>query len=197
MASLYVARDKRRQHQHDLGSVLCLNVLDLLPKTSVEVVECIAPMEDAPSWLFGTPTVHFHETDEVYRGHAALSALERAAVDVAARDVRSEKRVAREPDGPKRSALKAVPSNGTQMAFPNNPIEEVGTVDLPGGDDLSSLWEEDDVSEVGEDSKQMEKRLTSDDLDREMQKRRGAVAPQAEAAAIPSNGPKAPAPLKD
>ncbi len=79
--TLFVARDKRHPTRHDLGSLLCLRVCQLLPEGMVEVQEC-ANLAQRPVWLIGTPTL-FTDDGQVFRGHAALDFVERLSIDVA------------------------------------------------------------------------------------------------------------------
>lgn len=84
IVTLYVARDKKRTTQYDLGSVLCMQLMDLLPPGTVNVVVCDGPTPQDPTWLIGTPTLCFQNTANVYRGFDALQALQRLAVELAA-----------------------------------------------------------------------------------------------------------------
>lgn len=79
---LYVARDRARPERHDVGSVLCLRVLDLLPPGTVSVREARSG-EPRPPWLTGTPTLVID--GHVLRGFEAISHLQRLAVDLARR----------------------------------------------------------------------------------------------------------------
>ena len=141
IASLYVARERRAPERYDLGSTLCLNVLDLLPEGAIEVVECTPPIAECPTWLIGTPTVHVHSTEDVHRGYAALSALQRLAVEQASK-------------APAKASAKA------PAKVPEQPAEDASVWEMtPDADD------EDDV---------MERKLTREDMDRVMQRRREA-----------------------
>lgn len=82
---LYVARNKRNPSQYDLGSALCLRVLDLIPAELVELRDCDAMRDERPTWLTGTPTLVASSGGNVFRGHQALAQLQRIAVDAAER----------------------------------------------------------------------------------------------------------------
>jgi hypothetical protein len=75
---LYVARDKRRPRQYDVGSKLCLELIELMSLDDIEVIEC-GPRTAVPQWLVGTPTMCVD--DDVMTGSAAVSFLHHMAVD--------------------------------------------------------------------------------------------------------------------
>lgn len=79
---LYVARDRKRPERHDLGSILCLQVVGLLPHDVVQVQECTPSNMNLPSWLIGTPTLVVDD-DGVLLGHQALTYLQELAVKLA------------------------------------------------------------------------------------------------------------------
>lgn len=83
MARLYVARDRRRPERHDLGSLLCVHALRLLPPDTVQVTE-VTSLSQAhhPAWLTGTPTLVVDEQQQVLRGHQALQYLQDLAVSL-------------------------------------------------------------------------------------------------------------------
>jgi hypothetical protein len=72
---LYVARDKRKPDVPDLGSILCMHVVDEY-KLAVKVMECSSLRR--PNGVVGTPTLVLEGV--VHTGHAALYALQRLAV---------------------------------------------------------------------------------------------------------------------
>ena len=80
---LYVAQDKKRPGRHDLGSVLCMRLLELLP-TGVVEVRAVEQERAKPAWLRGTPSL-LDENGDVHTGHAALWELQRATVEHAER----------------------------------------------------------------------------------------------------------------
>ena len=53
--TLYVAKDKKVPSRHDAGSVLCLDLLTLVPQGAVNVVECCPSSH--PSFIDGTPSL--------------------------------------------------------------------------------------------------------------------------------------------
>jgi hypothetical protein len=149
---LYVSRDKRKPQQHDLGSVLCLRVLDLLPPGTVAVHECRSGERRAP-WLVGTPTLAL-EGGTVLRGFQALEHLQRLAVQLA--EGRGGKKVA-----PSKRASSTVapppPPRGGESLPPSLPEE---------GEDMSSgLWET-AVAEDENEDEHFPRKLTQDDLAR-------------------------------
>lgn len=160
---LHVARDKRDFARHDLGSVLCLNVLDLLPSDAVQVREWDA-RAPRPAWLTGTPTL-VAPTDEVFQGHQALAYLQRLAVDTAA-----TKHAKTAPPAVRRTPPPAAAAPAT--AAPARTDEN----DVDG----SSLWE----SRIGDGERDDEdeepaRKITGDDLARAMRAREQGRAPTA------------------
>ena len=77
---LYVAKNKHKPEQHDLGSVLCMRMLEHFPADAVRVQPCDDPSLPRPTWLIGTPTLYSETTGEVWRGHNALDQLQRRAI---------------------------------------------------------------------------------------------------------------------
>ena len=80
MYTLYVARDKTKEDRHDLGSILCLQVLELLHARDVKVVD-VSNIRSPPIWLTGTPTLVHEHRDEVWRGNQALSRMQSMLVE--------------------------------------------------------------------------------------------------------------------
>ena len=76
--TLYVARDRRDASRHDLGSILCIRLVDRFVPGMVDIVECHGRHPGMPSWLVGTPTLHA-ATGEVWRGNQALERLQELA----------------------------------------------------------------------------------------------------------------------
>lgn len=184
---LYVARDKRRPERHDLGSALCLRVLDLLPQDTVRVHDCDTMRGAKPPWLVGTPTLATGDA-EVLRGHEALLYLQRVSVDVSAQT--SSKKPSSRPPSSRPPPRAAVPDTGSSPEGPSAPM-------APASDDADvneTLWEtridEKDAEESTEDALGG-KKITGDDLARMAQmraeqQRRGGVGDAT-----------APAPLND
>jgi len=171
---LYVARDRRRPSRHDVGSVLCMDLLRHLPPDVVHLVEATA--QTRPSWLEGTPTLRDDETGEVWTGHQAVRRLQVASIHYARQEAEAEARASRAASSSSRQQRDAPPRRfpppgaGTpgggkdRPPSPPPPEEEEGSgVDslwqsqLPDGD-----LDEDDPA-VGADG---ERKLTADDLNR-------------------------------
>lgn len=146
--TLYVARDKRKPSRHDLGSVLCMQTLEYLPRDLVAVQTCTAASSSYPAWLTGTPTLHAHHSGEVWRGHQAVSELQRMAFSQ-----RAPKATRHPPPGPPQG-----PRGG------GRPPEEGPDAELEG------LWEG-GVAEEEEEEDSLPKKLTSDDLARALESR--------------------------
>ena len=173
---LYVARDKRRPQRHDLGSVLCLRVLDLLPRGTVQVHECRRGERRAP-WLAGTPTLAL-EGGEVLRGHQALEHLQRLAVHLAAErgggGGGSAKRAAPAPAGPADGLV-------ARAAAPP-PADEPG----------DGLWE--CTVEEAEDDEDTPRKITQEDMAQLM---RGREAGGGGGGMPPGGERPAPEPMRD
>jgi hypothetical protein len=158
---LHIARDKRHPTRHDLGSILCLNVLDLLPPDTVRVREWDDPRAPRPAWLTGTPTL-VTPKDEIFRGHQALVYLQRLAVDMTAQlaAASAPKKAPRGVQPPPAAAMKAGPP-------PPSHEEEA--------DGVGALWEsrigDGDVEEEDDTSN---RKITGDDLARAMRAREQA-----------------------
>jgi hypothetical protein len=165
--TLYVARDKHVETRHDLGSVLCMQTLEYLPSTMVEVVSCDTMTARArPSWLIGTPTLHALDTGEVWRGHQAHARLQRLAVDGKSTAPRKRGAVGGGPGGAPRGG----PPSGGGPA-PRGGPPSGGPGDEAVDDELDGLWgstlpDEEETEGVGESHK-----LTSEDLARVLQTR--------------------------
>jgi len=81
MTELFVGRDINMPDQYNLGSRLCLQLVDMVPTQVVTVHEAaLAP--DNPAWLTGTPTLLVGDSNEVLRGEMALTYLQRLVVTV-------------------------------------------------------------------------------------------------------------------
>lgn len=81
-ATLYVARDKRQSSRHDVGSVLCLQLVEAVsPALKVTVHQC-DNARDRPPWLTGTPTLH-EDNGSKSQGFEAVQRLQTIAMEVA------------------------------------------------------------------------------------------------------------------
>ena len=79
---LYVGSDRANPSRQDVGSVLCLALLDRLAEGTVQVRNASAmAREDRPIWLRGTPSLHCEETDSLWTGFEAFSHLQNMAFD--------------------------------------------------------------------------------------------------------------------
>lgn len=154
--TLYVARDKRKASRHDLGSVLCMQTLEFLPQDLVVVQTCTAASSSSyPAWLTGTPTLHAHHSGDVWRGHQALSELQRLAFS------RSAPRNASGPPNHTAPSDGHVPSRGRP---PHDPHVETDA-------ELEGLWQGGVGEEADEAEDSLPKKLTSDDLARALESR--------------------------
>lgn len=159
---LHVARDKRHPARHDLGSVLCLNVLELLPPETVQVREWDDPRAPRPAWLTGTPTL-VTPKDEVFRGHQALAYLQRLAVDMAKATTQPR------PSKARPSPPSAANPQQREAAPPSVSSPPTGDDDPEDGG-VGSLWETRIVDDATEEDEPTRK-ITGDDLARAMRAR--------------------------
>lgn len=154
---LYVARDKRIPQRHDLGSVLCLRALELMPPGTIKVHEC-RPQERRASWLAGTPTLAL-EGGEVLRGHQALEHLQRLAVQLAETrgggtgNIVSGGGISTGNHAPRSASRPQAPTVSAR-------VTEDSTFDSI---DDTGLW---DVAPVEEDTDTGSRKLTQDDMSR-------------------------------
>ena len=173
---LYVARDRKNSSRHDLGSILCIRVVDLVRPGAVTILECTPRDPANPSWLVGTPTLHHVPTGEIWRGHQALSRLQHL--------------VAESNERPAAAAKAAAPAPAPAAARP--PADEGVAAEAGEPENMWSVTEDD---EGGEDDGALphSRKLTGDDLARAISARQAASS---------SNGadarpPKPMAPLSD
>lgn len=164
MHTLYVARDKKKPQQHDLGSVLCLRMLDLIPHDAVDVQDCDG-MRSKPQWLTGTPTL----TDaqgQVYRGHQALSKLQHLAVDLARPPPEEKRRPAQRPQ----RLASAVQLREEPHAAPSAPPDEAPPDEAPPDQEVASLWDT-RIDETEQEDELSTRKVTTEDLARAVRDR--------------------------
>lgn len=170
--NLYVARDRRDPHRYDLGSTLCLRVVDMMSSHfAVDVYDCEALSHDRPSWLIGTPTLVADSGGDVFRGLQALNRLQTLCMDAARAS--ASKGAAPPSAAPRGSARAPQPPSSQPPASkpPSVPAD---------GDDLDSLWQAPREPDADEDDNDdmFSKKLTSDDLTRATSKRESRPAEQ-------------------
>ena len=151
-ATLYVARDKRDPTRHDTGSVLCLQLVDVVaPLLEVSVEESDGKRK--PPWLVGTPTLR-EDSGEMSQGFQAIQRLQTIALNAAE---------ARGAAGAKSSKRRPEAINGRATSAPAAPAPTPAPAPPAGGAD-DDLWQpridENDV-EVEENPK-----ISSEDLAR-------------------------------
>lgn len=197
---LWVNHDRSRPSRHDVGSVLCLGLLERCSRLQVEVRTVgHAPR---PAWLTGTPTLWCQETDRIWTGHATYEVLLDRALEEA--ELRGREAAAKPaaaarpsqrpsnpmPPPPFRAQL---PLMAGATAADDEPPSDGPEGDGAEGDALGdpTLWES-SHPEAGDDGTDPPK-LSSDDLNRFMRQRAD------EASAPPPTGPspKALPPEKD
>ena len=186
MFTLYVAPNKKRPTQHDVGSVLCMKTLQNIPDGVVQVLNC-ATLSTRPSFLRGTPTLVDDGTNEVYTGHHALHRLQLLSLYHAEQYGKAQASADRRRDG-----------GGGRRGGPMPPPPSRPTAserDDDGGD-ISNMWEstidEADLEEEAEQTLSGDRKLTSDDLSRALSDR--TPMPQQKPTTAP---PPPPPPLND
>ena len=192
MFTLYVAPNKRRPTQHDVGSVLCMKTLQNVPTGEVKVINC-ATLSTRPLFLRGTPTLVDTETSEVYTGHHALNRLQLLSLYHAEQYGKAQ---ASQSDKGRRHDR----GNGDGRVPMPPPSRTVNTHDNDneGGDgEISNMWSSTiDDAEIEEDTEQVmsgDRKLTSDDLSRALSDRQ--PLPQQQPTTAPP--PPPPPPLSD
>ena len=148
---LYVARDHKQVHRNDLGSILCMQVLSLIPENVVRVQNCDM-IAEKPTWLTGTPTLLDDMSGDVWRGNQALFRLQQLSVSLAKQSSVQER--------PKKSISHQQASLATRT-FQVPKQEEVEQQD----NSSDSLWTT-QISNDVEDELVGNGKLTSDDLAR-------------------------------
>ena len=196
MFTLYVAPNKRRPTQHDVGSVLCMKTLQNVPAGEVKVINC-ATLSARPSFLRGTPTLVDTETNEVYTGHHALHRLQLLSLYHAEQYGKAQASQSNERHRSGRGG-----GGGGRAPIPSPPSRAAAVHDDDDDDDsgygggISNMWSSTiDDAEVEEDTEQVmsgDRKLTSDDLSRAISDRQ--PLPQQQPTTAP---PPPPPPLND
>lgn len=152
-ATLYVARDKRQPSRHDVGSVLCLQLVETIsPALKVDVHQC-DNARDRPPWLTGTPTLH-EDNGSKSQGFEAVQRLQTIAMEVAearGRDAR------RKPTATAAQGSSSVAARSASVVAPGDIAVAPGNED----DDMWGSRIDDDDEEVQEPRK-----ISADDLAR-------------------------------
>ena len=161
--TLYVAQDRKHPSRLDVGSVLCMQMIETLDVVQVQHVRKEGPH---PTWLVGTPTLFDDASGEIWRGHQAVTHLHDLALAKAASSVAASARNAGAPPRAapplQASAPASAPASAAAPAQDADPLWE--SVVPEGGYD-----DDDDAQADGPES--LSKKLTSDDFARAMQAR--------------------------
>ena len=130
---LYVARDRKDPSRYDLGSVLCLRVVDMMPGAPIDVYDCDDMPHERPSWLIGTPTLVADTGGDIYRGMQALNRLQSMSVEMVRTTATPKKKEgARQQQPPPMAAV------AMHAAVPSQQQEQY---DEGEGGGLESLWQ--------------------------------------------------------
>lgn len=170
---LYVARDRRNPNRYDIGSTLCLRLVDMVPQTGVDVYDCEALTNERPSWLIGTPTLVAESGGDVYRGIQALNRLQTLCLDSARSQQSSSKgdsgkRASTASHGNAAGAVKSTQAAGGDVQTNRPPSSMTARSD----EGLESLWTAPlDIQDAEEEEDMFSKKLTGDDLARASSKR--------------------------
>lgn len=189
---LYVARDRRRPDRHDVGSVLCMQLLERLPREAVHVVDA-THLHPRPSWLIGTPTLVADAGGDLWRGHQALTKLQSLAFA--------------EAEGRRGSVAESVShhdDSGRSSKPPDHSPYHEAKDDDDHDEEDDWIQASDPVPEEEDENDTFTRKLTSDDLSRALAARGGTSGMAGggggggrggEGASGP--GPPPPTPLKD
>lgn len=189
MLTLYVARDRRDARRHDTGSVLCINLCDALRTVDVQIVEC--PLARHPHWLVGTPTLHSHESNDVWRGHEAVAHLQHLALQEAEARGAERARTKKRDSSSKSSVL--TPTMHLRPEESRSPSNEAAHTSV--GSDLpsieESIWESRIADDDGDDeaSGVGVRKLSQDDLQSALQRTRPPPAHPSTSETVPSITP--------
>lgn len=167
---LYIARDKKDQSRYDLGSALCLRVVDLLPADAVELRDCDV-LRDRPTWLTGTPTLVAASGGQVLRGYQALAHLQRAAVEAAERRGGASSQAKKDTKPPPRRQTE-------EARRPERPATPPGDGGL-----TDDLWESHGIE--GHEEVGTVRKMTSDDMANAMRAREQQQPPASTGAPPP------------
>lgn len=155
--TLYVAQDKLHPSRLDVGSVLCLQMLDSLAEGEVDVRR-VEELGSKPTWLSGTPTLLAAGSGEVWRGHQAVMHLHRQALERAA----APGAVTPTPGHRQAATASTTPPSSTPPAHHDSPAP------VADGDPDDGMWSS-VVPESAEEPESLSKKLTSDDFARATQ----------------------------
>lgn len=178
---LYVAADKRQPQRHDVGSILCLRALDLLPASHAPAVRDATAVRPRPQWLVGTPTLRLPDGDTL-RGHEAVEHLQRLAVELARAEAAAPK-TTRPPPRP----LAPAPV-GLVAARAAPPAATPPLVDDDVDDEVDALFASRIADDGDDDGDVGARKITGDDLARALRARE-ASAPSGPPAGAPPPPP--------
>lgn len=195
MLTLYVARDRRDARRYDTGSVLCINLCDALRTVEVNIVEC--PLARHPHWLVGTPTLHGHESNDVWKGHEAVAHLQHLALREAeargAERARTKKRDSSSKSSVLTPTMHLRPEESRSSPSDEAAHESVGP-DLPSIEE--NIWESRIADDDGDDDDGNDeasgvgvRKLSQDDLQSALQRTRPPPAHPSTGETVPSITP--------
>lgn len=193
MYTLFVARDKRVPSRHNIGSVLCMDIVRQLEESTiaVQVQEVTGKEGNLPKWLTGTPTLLDSETGERNTGTRALGRLQGLLVRLA--EERGEQRARSGGGGKTRSDRMSRPAvqlrsetKGRAATTGKEEEQDMGADSIvPTTTTEESLWESCIDEKDIEEEEVSDGKLRSDDLQRELQKRQQTMS-------VPSSAPPPP-----
>lgn len=172
---LYTAQDKRDATRQCIGSNLCIGLLEYLPESSVDVKNCDdmrrsnAPF---PTWLIGTPTLVSVASSEIFRGQQAVRHLQDVVVTYVERTARTASSSTAKDTSRHANPPQYVPSHAHSQSGEDEP-------------ELSELWEVGIVSEEDGESNGMSRKVTGDDLAKEVARRQQSMTQTIPAAPPP------------
>ena len=183
MLTLFVSRSKRTPSRFDVGSTLCLSLLETM-EGRVRVVECNSSTAGLPPSVIGTPTLWDEERDESLIGHQALSFLQQMAIQEAEERGLSQGKTSSSKGGlwgkgeEEKHSSRSLPPPQLQLRDEGSNLRDEGMQgsnlrdeEMEEREELPALWE----SYVADDAPVEEApKLKSDDMDRILNQRRSS-----------------------
>lgn len=148
---LFLGREPHNDQRHNLGSTVCLSVLDRIPSGNVKV-EVATDMHprDRPLWLKGTPTLFRVDTQERWTGFQAFNVL----MDLAF--------------VPTTATAKNASAKASVAKF--TPAVAIAPQSEEAENSLDGMWTSNDgMGELDETNESMGKKLSQEDFARAMQ----------------------------
>ena len=161
---LYISNDKLMPSRKDVGSVLCLTVLEWITKGVVNVVS-LADAGSVPVGITGTPTLVCVSSGDIFTGHQALARLQRLACETWYEQGVEQGRK----NG---TTSRRATTSAAQRTTATPPATAAAKDDPQDEGALSELWESNCPEEDEDVVDEGNGKLTQEDLARAIQQRR-------------------------